>query len=82
MDITHGLLNKHELGKISKEQRSGNWGVWQTSLHKPDFSEYARLCGAYGVRVTERGQLDDALAQALAQDGPSLVEIESDPELV
>ncbi|MEN8132054.1 MAG: thiamine pyrophosphate-binding protein [Pseudomonadota bacterium] len=33
MNITHILLNNSELGKISKEQRTGNWKVWQTSLH-------------------------------------------------
>ena len=32
MNITHILLNNNELGKISKEQRSGQWEVWETSL--------------------------------------------------
>lgn len=76
------LVNNHQLGKISKEQRSGNWEVWQTSLHNPDFARYAELCGALGVRVTAAEQLDDALATALAHDGPSLVEVIADPELV
>jgi len=31
MDITHVLLNNGELGKVSKEQRDGEWKVWQTS---------------------------------------------------
>jgi thiamine pyrophosphate-dependent acetolactate synthase large subunit-like protein/nitrite reductase/ring-hydroxylating ferredoxin subunit len=82
MNITHVLLNNSELGKISKEQRSGNWDVWQTSLHNPDFSRYAELCGALGIRVTRREELDAALERALAHDGPSLVEVVADPELV
>jgi pyruvate oxidase len=82
MDITHVLLNNDELGKISKEQRSGQWPVWQTSLRNPDFAAYAELCGALGIRVTDRSQLDDALAEALAHKGPSLVEVVGDPELV
>jgi pyruvate oxidase len=82
MNITHVLLNNGELGKISKEQRAGNWEVWQTALHNPDFAEYARICGALGLKVTEKGQLDAALSEALAHDGPSLVEISSDAELV
>jgi thiamine pyrophosphate-dependent acetolactate synthase large subunit-like protein len=82
MNITHVLLNNNELGKISKEQRAGNWEVWQTSLHNPDFSKYAVLCGALGIAVRERAELEGALAQALAHDGPSLVEIHSDVELV
>src|SRR4029079_18462978 len=46
MNITHVLLNNGQLGKISKEQRAGEWDVWQTSLHNPDFAAYARNCGA------------------------------------
>ena len=82
MKITHVLINNSELGKISKEQRSGNFDVWQTNLHNPDFSKYAELCGALGIRVTEMGQLDAALERALAHDGPSMVEVVADPELI
>ena len=82
MNITHVVLNNSELGKISKEQRAGNWDVWQTSLHNPDFARYAQLCGALGVSVSESNQLDDALGAALAHDGPALVEIHSDVELI
>ena len=42
MNITHVLLNNAQLGKITKEQRAGEWDVWQTSLHNPDFAAYAR----------------------------------------
>jgi thiamine pyrophosphate-dependent acetolactate synthase large subunit-like protein/nitrite reductase/ring-hydroxylating ferredoxin subunit len=82
MDITHVLLNNASLGKISKEQRAGRFVVWHTDLHNPNFAEYAELCGARGVRVTEPETLDDALQQALAHRGPALVEIMTDPELV
>ena len=82
MNIKHVLINNHELGKISKEQRAGQWDVWQTTLHNPNFTEYARLCGAMGVRVTHVEELDDALAGAIEHDGPSLVEIIADPELI
>jgi len=82
MDITHILLNNNELGKISKEQKAGNWEVWQTSLRNPDFAEYANLCGALGLRVRNKEGLDDAISRAIAHDGPSLVEIQSDVDLV
>ena len=81
MDITHVLLNNCELGKISKEQRDGEWKVWQTSLHNPNFADYARLCGASGWRVEQPGDLRPALEEALASEGPSLVEILADPLL-
>jgi len=82
MNITHILLNNSQLGKISKEQRAGEWDVWQTSLHNPDFSKYAEICGGFGIRVTEKEELDSAIAQALAHPGPALVEIIADPELI
>ncbi|MGB5548288.1 MAG: thiamine pyrophosphate-dependent enzyme, partial [Polyangiales bacterium] len=75
MDITHVLLNNSELGKISKEQRSADYDVWQTSLHNPSFADYAELCGALGIRVTKAQELEGALAEALAHEGPATVEI-------
>jgi thiamine pyrophosphate-dependent acetolactate synthase large subunit-like protein len=81
MNITHVLLNNNELGKISKEQRDGEWKVWQTGLHNPDFAEYARLCGGLGIRVERASDLPTALEEALTAEGPSLVEIMSDPML-
>lgn len=82
MDITHILLNNSQLGKITKEQRAGEWEVWQTSLHNPNFAEYAKLCGGHGQRVTSIEELEYAIGQALEIQGPSLVEILSDPELI
>jgi len=81
MRITHVLLNNHELGKISKEQRDGEWKVWQTSLHNPSFTDYARVCGATGFLVDRPADLSTALAQALQEAGPSLVEVIADPLL-
>jgi pyruvate oxidase len=82
MNITHILLNNDELGKISKEQRSGDWDVWQTSLVNPDFSRYAENCGGLGIRVTEADALEEMMAAALAHPGPALVEIVTDTKLV
>ena len=82
MNITHVLLNNSELGKISKEQRSADYDVWQTSLHNPSFAEYAKLCGALGLRVTKAEELEGALTQALAHDGPATVEILADTLLI
>lgn len=82
MDIVLVLLNNSELGKISKEQRAARLDVWQTSLHNPGFAEYARLCGAWGRRVEQAEEVEAALGAALAQSGPALVEVISDPDLV
>ncbi len=83
MNITHILLNNSQLGKITKEQRAGEWPVWQTSLVNPTFAGFARACGGYGRVVKTREELDEAMAEALAhQGGPALLEIITDAELV
>jgi len=76
MAIVHVVLNNGELAKITREQVGALRPVWQTSLHNPNFAEYARLCGATGIRVSEASELDDAFAAALAvDDGPVLLEV-------
>jgi len=82
MNITHILLNNSELGKISKEQRAGEWPVWETELHNPSFAAFAKLCGGHGKKVTKPEDLEEAISVALAHDGPSLVEVITDAELV
>lgn len=82
MNITHILLNNGQLGKISKEQRAGDWEVWQTQLHNPSFAAFARACGGHGMIVKNAEDLERAIKTALAHDGPSLVEIISDPDLI
>jgi len=83
MDLTHVVVNNSNLGKITKEQRAGEWPVWQTDLVNPNFAQFAENCGGVGIRVDSPDQLDDALQAALAvTDGPSLVEIDADQELI
>jgi pyruvate oxidase len=82
MDLTVVLLDNSELGKISKEQRAGTFDVWQTALVNPDFAEFARSCGAQGLTVATRDELDDALREALSHKGPSLVHVHADVGLI
>jgi len=82
MNITHVLLRNDQLGKITKEQRAGDWEVWETDLHNPRFADYAELCGARGFLVQTADELDAALVEAIGHPGPSLVEIVADPELI
>lgn len=82
MDVTHILLHNGQLGKISKEQRSGEWPVWETDLQNPSFAAFAKICGGHGQKVTKTEDIADAIQKALAVDGPALVEIMTDAELV
>jgi thiamine pyrophosphate-dependent acetolactate synthase large subunit-like protein len=49
---------------------------------QPGLLHVREISGALGVLVTEASQLDDALLAATAHDGPALVEILRDPELI
>jgi pyruvate oxidase len=82
MNLTHVLLRNDELGKISKEQRAGTWEVWQTSLVNPNIAEFVSSCGGLGVRVEHATNLEAALNEALAYDGPATVEVLTDAALI
>ena len=80
--VKHVLLNNNALGKIEKEQVAGDFPVWHTSLTNPDWAAYAELCGATGIRVDQRDQLDDALRRLFATDGPALLCVQQDAALL
>ena len=82
MNITHVLLHNDELGKISKEQRAGQFEVWQTTLKNPNFAAFAKDLGFHAERVTSDDRLEDAFAKAIAHPGPSLVEVMTDSALI
>lgn len=48
----------------------------------PSFAAFARLCGAHGSKVSKGSEVEAAIAEALAVDGPALVEIMTDAELI
>ncbi|MFT6873190.1 MAG: pyruvate oxidase [Roseivirga sp.] len=82
MPIKLILLNNSELGKISKEQRAGEFDVWATALHNPNFSDYANSCGALGIRVEKKEDLEDAMKKVMAHDGPAMLEVMTDVGLI
>jgi thiamine pyrophosphate-dependent acetolactate synthase large subunit-like protein/nitrite reductase/ring-hydroxylating ferredoxin subunit len=82
MDIKLILLNNTELGKISKEQRAGGLDVFATDLHNPDFASYANGCGALGIRVSQKNEVEEAIKKMLSHQGTALLEIITDVGLV
>lgn len=82
MDIKLILLNNSELGKITKEQRSGGFEPFATTLHNPDFAAFANGCGALGLKVTDKEELTAAMSQVLNYKGTALLEIITDVNLV
>ena len=63
-------------------QLAGDYPVWHTSLRNPDWAQYATLCGASGIRVEHRDQLNEAMARLFAATGPALLCVEQDADLL
>jgi pyruvate oxidase len=82
MPIKHILINNSELGKISKEQRTSGLEVWKTSMHNPNFADFANNCGALGIRVEKRENLEAAMQKISNHNGPALLDVVCDVSLI
>ncbi len=82
MNLKVILLNNTELGKISKEQRSGGLDVFATDLVNPDFAAFTDSCGALGEKVVHSEELEEKMKRVLNHDGTALLEIITDVHLV
>ncbi|NER16087.1 thiamine pyrophosphate-binding protein [Spongiivirga citrea] len=82
MPIKLIVLNNDELGKISKEQRAGEFDVWKTSLSNPNFADFARSCGAWGKRVEKQEDLETAMKELFRQPKAGVLEVITDVNLI
>jgi thiamine pyrophosphate-dependent acetolactate synthase large subunit-like protein len=82
MSVKHIVLNNSELGKISKEQRAAKVDVWHTSLKNPSFAQFAENCGAMGIKVDKLEDLLPAMEKLKNHNGPALLEIITDVNLI
>ncbi len=82
MPVKHILINNSELGKISKEQRTAGYEMWQTNMHNPNFADFATNCGALGIRVEKREELIAAMQKINDHNGPALLEVICDVNLI
>lgn len=77
------VVNNGMYGTIRMHQeRSYPGRVSGTSLVNPDFAMLARSYGCFGETVTRTEQFAGAWERACFHDGPSLVELQVDPELI
>jgi pyruvate dehydrogenase (quinone) len=67
------------LGMVKLEMQVAGLPDWRTDLKNPDFAALARSVGLLGIRAEEPGDVRPALEQALAHDGPALVDVVTDP---
>ena len=76
------VFDNGRLGMVKLEQEQGGLPEFGTELANPDLAAVARACGLHGVRVEDPAALDDAVRDALAHDGPVLLDVVTNPEEV
>ncbi|HEY4251302.1 MAG TPA: ubiquinone-dependent pyruvate dehydrogenase, partial [Roseomonas sp.] len=71
------VLNNGTLGFVEIEMKAGGFLDTGVDLKNPDFAAMAGAMGIKGIRVERPQELRAALAEALAHDGPALVDVVS-----
>ncbi|OBJ99487.1 pyruvate dehydrogenase [Mycolicibacterium fortuitum] len=69
------VFNNSSLNFVELEMKAAGIVTFGTDLVNPDFAAVAQSMGIFGRRVTEPGDLERALTDAFAHDGPALVDV-------
>jgi pyruvate dehydrogenase (quinone) len=71
------VLNNGTLGFVEMEMKASGFLDTGCELKNPDFAAMANAMGIKGIRVEDPQQLEGALREALAHNGPALVDVVS-----
>jgi pyruvate dehydrogenase (quinone)/pyruvate oxidase len=75
------INNNASLGQIMWEQLVLGYPEFGIRFGpRPDFAPWAQACGGVGIRVDDSGDLDGAIADAFAHEGPALVDVTVNPD--
>ena len=78
--VVHVILNNESLDFVNIEQQEAGLVPFGVDFKNPNFARVAEAIGAKGIRLEEPGDVNEALAEALAyQDGPVVVDAVVDP---
>ncbi|MDU3815253.1 MAG: ubiquinone-dependent pyruvate dehydrogenase [Pantoea sp.] len=69
------VFNNSVLGFVAMEMKAGGYLTDGTDLQNPDFAAIAAACGVKGIRVEKASDLDGAIQEAFAHDGPVLLDV-------
>jgi pyruvate dehydrogenase (quinone) len=69
------VFNNGALSFVELEMKAAGIVTYGTDLDNPDFAGIARATGLYAAHVEKSDELEDALRDAFAHDGPALVDI-------
>jgi pyruvate dehydrogenase (quinone) len=76
------LFENHRLGMVQLEQEAAGLPHFGVDLKNPNFAALAETVGLTGLRVEDPAQLRPALERALKSNGPVLVDVVTDPNVL
>src|SRR4029079_13442460 len=69
------VLHNLSLNFVELEMKAAGIVNFGTDLHNPNFADVANAMGIYGRRVEHPSELQQAIADALAHDGPGAIDV-------
>lgn len=69
------IFNNSVLGFVALEMKAAGFIETGVDLKNPDFAAMARAMGIHGVRVEDPGELEGAVRDVLAHDGPAVLDV-------
>jgi pyruvate dehydrogenase (quinone) len=84
--VTHELpvklivFDNGRLGMVKLEMEQAGLPEYGTVLHNPDFSRVAEAIGMRGIRVDDPHQVEEAVRETLAHQGPVLLDVLTNPD--
>ncbi|GGF37321.1 pyruvate dehydrogenase [Marmoricola endophyticus] len=76
------VFDNGRLGMVKLEMEQAGLAEFGTVLHNPDFAKLAEAIGMKGIRVADPGDVDGAVKEAFAHDGPVLLDVLTNPDEV
>jgi pyruvate dehydrogenase (quinone) len=74
------VFDNGRLGMVKLEMEQVGLPEFGTVLHNPDFARVAEAVGMRGIRVEDPHDVDTAVREALAHDGPVLLDVLTNPD--
>ncbi|TDU39575.1 pyruvate dehydrogenase (quinone) [Gelidibacter sediminis] len=74
------IFNNRSLGMVKLEMQVAGYPEWQTEMKNPDFAKVAEAMDIKAWNVDACENVRTTIQQALAHDGPALVNIFTDPD--
>lgn len=69
------VFNNSSLNFVEVEMKAAGFVNYGTDLENPNFAEVAKAIGIHGQRVENPNDLEGALREAFAHDGPALIDV-------